>query len=318
MAVAPHVYSVAERKLMGNRSYALLTGLFVLVLGTAIGVAAWWMSGGQTQRSPYLVVSKTEVSGLNDASAVFYRGVRAGRVLAIRFNPDDVREILIDIEIDSELPITEGTWATLRPQGVTGLSQLALHDDGSQPIRLTTSSDDPARIPMRPGILERLMSDGADLFDRVQRIGGQIEELFSDGNVDRIGVILEHLEGTAEWLVGFDRRFDPVFNRLPALADEAKLVLEETRSLVTGLQDLPPELEALTRDARELSKTGQRIGEELHAELTPALKGALDELSQTSLEIQRLARQLQNQPQSLLQGPQAPMPGPGEDGYRKE
>ena len=303
---------------MGNRSYALLTGLFVLALGTAIGVAGWWMSGGQTQRLPYVVVSETDVSGLNDASVVFYRGVRAGRVLAIRFNPDDVREILIDIEVDASLPITEGTWATLRPQGVTGLAQLALHDEGADPVRLVSRPDDPARIPMRPGILDRLTTSGDRIIGSVERMSSNLEGLVSGENVARVDSILENVEAATERLATFDRRLDPVLDGLPRLTDEALLLLQELRNLMGGLESLPPELQALTRDARELSSTGRRIGEELHAELTPALKEALDELAQTGVELQRLARRLQEEPQSLLRGPQASQPGPGEPGYRKE
>lgn len=303
---------------MGNRTYALLTGLFILALGTAIGMVAWWMSGGQTQRVPYVVVSTIEVSGLNDASVVFYRGVRAGRVLAIRFNPDDVREILIDIEVDAELPITAGSWATLRPQGVTGLAQLALHDDGADPVRLATSSSDPARIPMRPGVLQRLTDGGDEVLGTLERLGSSLEDLFSDDNVRRVGSILENVEETTQRLKAFDRRLDPMVEGLPRLTDEAVKLLDELRTLVRGLEVLPSELEGLTRDARELSTTGRRIGEELHAELTPALAAALSELSQTGIEIQRLARRLQEQPQSLFHGPQLSPPGPGEPGYRKE
>ncbi len=303
---------------MGNRSYALLTGLFILALGTAVGMVAWWMSGGQTQRAPYVVVSKIEVAGLNDSSVVFYRGVRAGRVLAIRFNPDDVREILIDIEVDAALPITKGTWATLRPQGVTGLAQLALHDDGAEPVRLATSSADPGRIPMRPGVLQRLTDSGDEVLGTIERLGSNLEDLLSEENVRRVGSIIENVEETTARLKAFDRRLDPMIEGLPRLTDEAVLLLDELRILVRGLAVLPPELEALTRDARELSTTGRRIGEELHAELTPALTATLNELSQTGVEIQRLARRLQDQPQSLFHGPQTSPPGPGEPGYRKE
>ncbi len=303
---------------MGNRTYALLTGLFIILLGSTVALVAWWMSGGQTQRVPYTVVSTMEVAGLNVSSAVSYRGVRAGTVTEIRFNPEDSREILIDIEVDADLPVSQGTWATLRMQGITGLSQLALHDEGDQPERLLTRAEDPARIPMRPGLLDRLTDRGEGILGSVERIGANLEQLTSTDNLDRIGNILINVEVASERLKDFDQRLDPILDGLPILTDEALSLLGELRVLATGLQTLPEQFDSLTRDAQALTATGQRIGTDLQDEVTPALTRALDELAATGIELQRLARRLQDQPQSLLHGPQRAAPGPGEPGYRPQ
>lgn len=300
---------------MGNRTYALLTGLFIILLGSAVAVVAWWMSGGQTQRLPYTVVSTMEIAGLNESSPVSYRGVRAGTVTDIRFNPEDIREILIDIELDATLPVSRGTWATLRMQGITGLSQLALHDDGDDLQPLVTSADDPGRIPMRAGLLDRLASRGEDILGSVERLGASLERLTSTDNIDRVGTILANVEVASERLKDFDRRLEPVLDGLPPLTEEALALLAELRELTKGLQALPEQFESLTRDASALTATGQRIGNDFHEQLTPALTRALDELAATGIELQRLTRKLQNQPQILLHGPQRRAPGPGESGY---
>lgn len=301
---------------MGNRTYALLTGLFVVLLGGTVAVVAWWMSGGETERLPYTVVSSREIAGLNESSPVSYRGVRGGTVVGIRFNPEDSREILIDINIDADLPVTQGTWATLRIQGITGLSQLALHDEGDNPAPLPTSADDPGRIPMRPGLLDHLADRGEQILGSVDRIGSSLEQLVSADNVDRVGNILANVEIASERLKDFDQRLDPVLDRLPELTDEALALLVELRALAKDLQTLPGQFEFLAREAQTLSATGQRLGADLHDDVTPALTRALDELAATGIELQRLSRQLREQPQSLLRGPQRSSPGPGEPGYR--
>lgn len=300
---------------MGNRSHALLTGIFVLLLGSAVTLVAWWMSGGQTQRLPYTVVSTLEVAGLNEASPVAYRGVRAGTVVGIRFNPEDVREILIDIEIDASLPITQGTWASLRMQGVTGLSQLALHDEGSDPRPLLSSADDPGRIPMRAGLIDRLTGRGEDILATVERIGGNLEQLLSSDNVERVGSILANIDQASARLQDFDRQLEPLLAGLPELSDEALALLQELRLLASGLEPLPGQLSDVAAEAQLLAQTGQRLGDELGSELTPALARALDELTATGVELQRLARRLQEQPQSLIRGAPRGTPGPGEAGH---
>lgn len=301
---------------MGNRTYALLTGLFVMLLGSTVALVAWWMSGGETERVPYTVVSTMEVAGLNEASPVSYRGVRAGTVTGIRFNPEDIREILIDIEVDAGLAVSQGTWATLRMQGITGLSQLALHDDGEQPEPLPTSAEQPGRIPMRQGLLDRLAGRGESILESVERLGASLEQLTSPDNVDRVANILANVEIATERLKDFDERLEPLLDDLPELSDEALALLVELRALTAGLSSLPEQFEALTRDAGQLAATGQRIGTDLYEDVTPALTRALNELAATGVELQRLARQLEAQPQSLLHGRQRPAPGPGEPGFR--
>ena len=301
---------------MGNRTYALFTGLFIILLGSTVAVVAWWMSGGETERLPYTVVSSMEIAGLSESSPVSYRGARAGTVTSIRFNPEDMREIFIDIKVDASLAISHGTWATLRMQGITGLSQLALHDEGEQPEPLATSYEEPGRIPMRAGLLDRLTHRGEDILDSIGHIGAQVERLTSTDNIDRVRNILANVEVASERLKDFDQRLDPILDGLPTLTDEALALLVDLRAMTAELQTLPKQFESLTRDARALSVTGQRIGAALHEDVTPALTRALDELAATGVELQRLARQLQEQPQSLLHGPQRSEPGPGEPGYR--
>lgn len=302
---------------MGNRTYALLTGLFVILLGTAVVFIAWWMSGGQTQRLPYVVESRLEVFGLNDASPVFYRGVRAGRVRAIRFDPDDIGRILIDIEVDATLPITAGTWAAMRPQGVTGLTQLTLHDEGADPRRLETSPARPARIPMRPGALDRLIASGGQVLSDLERVGAGLGDLLNEDNLERVAAILENVESATGQFRDIDGRLDPLLSALPELTAETLLLLEDLRGIASGLNEVPPELTELLRELRSLSEVGHQLGAELQADLTPAIQQTLREFAASATELQRLARQLQEQPQGLLIGPGPQPPGPGEPGYRE-
>jgi phospholipid/cholesterol/gamma-HCH transport system substrate-binding protein len=84
---------------MENRSHALLAGLFTIVLAASLVVAAAWLGGREGPRVPYVIVSKVGVGGLNREAAVRYRGVEVGRVESIRFDPEDRRQILIDIGV---------------------------------------------------------------------------------------------------------------------------------------------------------------------------------------------------------------------------
>ncbi|MCI0734097.1 MAG: MlaD family protein [Methylococcaceae bacterium] len=148
---------------MGKETYALLTGLFVLTLGSALVAASIWLGHYGEERDVYLVVTQSSVSGLNPESTVLYRGVQVGKVSAISFDPMNSRNILVRIEVDKGLPITLGTYAMLRVQGLTGLAQIELGDSGENQQPLLTNNANPAQIPLQPSLIDKLADSGGNI-----------------------------------------------------------------------------------------------------------------------------------------------------------
>ena len=98
---------------MESRSYALLTGLFTILLGMALAATFVWFRGDTKSYSDYLVVSKFPVNGLNRQAAVRFRGVDIGKVDDISVDPQDSKNILIRVLLDNSVPITHGTFAQI-------------------------------------------------------------------------------------------------------------------------------------------------------------------------------------------------------------
>jgi phospholipid/cholesterol/gamma-HCH transport system substrate-binding protein len=105
---------------MENKAHALAAGIFTVVLGAAVLLAAMWFSGDTREKVPFVIESHYPVTGLNEQAAVRYRGVGIGKVTSIEFDPRDPRIILIGISVDRSVTLTRGTYAELRYQGVTG------------------------------------------------------------------------------------------------------------------------------------------------------------------------------------------------------
>ncbi len=146
-----------------NRRHALTAGFFLVTLMFATVVIIRWVTDYTVERSRYIVVIRGSVSGLRVDSLVCYRGVAAGKVTAIRLDANDPRDVLIDIEVDRSLPITQGVYATMRPQGVTGMSQIELLDSGENPQLLLAAGGPPARIGMRPSWIDQLADTGGEV-----------------------------------------------------------------------------------------------------------------------------------------------------------
>lgn len=323
---------------MHDRSYALFTAVFILALAIAIGATAWWLADVDTQRRPYELATAHSVSGLTDASRVYYRGVRAGRVEAVRITPEG--EIRIRIEIDRDIPITHGTFATMQTQGLTGISHLELEDTGEDPRSLATTADDPARIPLRPGLLDRLADTGEAVFDDIERIAGRIERLLSEDNIERVDGILANLKTASGDFIGLQAQAETALAAIPDVAADASHSLARIDAVTADLHAFMPRLDDIADDFSQLARDGSRLSVQIEQDVgrlsdqlerdvgglsrridrdvIPDLQQTLDRVYSAADDVSRLSRGIEEEPGSLIRGRLPHRPGPGERGYRPQ
>lgn len=301
---------------MENRAYALITGLFILVLGSAVVGGVLWLGSSAEALSPYVVVSDDSVSGLVEHSTVMYRGVQVGQVSSIGFDPSDFKHILIQIQVDSDVPITKGTYAVLRPQGVSGFSRIELTDDGKHPKRLQTDAYNPASIPMHPSLLAKVTTSGADLIAEGRHLLKNLNALLNDENGGHIKSILTNVESATGQLVELEKALQPVLAQVPVLTQQSQVTLKRMNKLLKQVGALATHIDELTRAARQLGTVGANAGQQLNGTILPQVSNLLTSLNRAVDELQRLTTRLNEHPESLLRGTPQPPPGPGEPGYQ--
>jgi len=294
---------------MGNRTYAVVTGIFVLVLGGALIAGAIWLKGPSNETRPYVVVSRGSVYGLMPQSTVFFRGVAAGSVESLSFDPKDARAILVRIEINRGVPITRSTVATLNLQGVTGLSQLELENTEANSPPLSTSTQFPASIPLQPSLLDEIGKHGIDVMKQLDLLTTNLNNVLSGSSQRHIQGLLANAEMASAELVTLEQHLDRAAELMPDLARHSTQTLKHVDALLTNLDELSVSLQ-------HLSQNGQTATGEMMSNTLPALNQTLYQLSRAATDIHRLSVGITNDPQRLLLGPQRLLPGPGEPGYK--
>lgn len=287
---------------MENRAHALIAGFFVILLGLALGLVGWWLSGRGEETRDYLVVSHGAISGLNAQAQVRYRGVRAGKVEDISLDPRDPRTILILIRIDDDIPVTRATRAQLNAQGVTGLAYVMLDDDGSDPALLEGKDGEPPRIELRSSAMDSLT-------DAARRIAS----VFDEKGVRDIHRTLGNLADASEGL-----------KELPTVMAALRQALNpdtvhRVQALVRHLEQTAGAAAPLTVEARELlaslnqlSRRLDRLGADAGEDTLPRVNALLGELEQNSRQLNQVLEDIGDAPQSVLFGRVPPSPGPGE------
>jgi phospholipid/cholesterol/gamma-HCH transport system substrate-binding protein len=332
---------------MENKAHAFAAGIFVVTVAAILLGLAFWLSRDTRVRDVYELSTKDAVTGLSEQAAVRFRGITVGKVTHIGFDPMIKGNVLVRIDVDTNLPLTKTAFSTLGYQGVTGLAYVQLDNDGPSDEALSTSADEPTRIPFRPGFLSQFADQGSFLLEQAQRVSESVGELLSPanqqaimGSVQSIGDSANKLGAASERIQAImDAQFGPERTDIPAL-------VADTRNTMKALQKTSAELNATamatTDTAKALTRVGQQISvdggmldqlgqsaaalnqsvQTINAALLPSTLRAADGASRTANSATRAARGIDramgtiaDNPQSLLYGSGSPAPGPGEPGF---
>ncbi|WP_303787437.1 MlaD family protein [Azovibrio restrictus] len=293
---------------MENRSHALMAGLFTLVLGLATVLSLYLFSERREDTRQVLVVTKENVSGLNPQAQVRYRGIRVGKVLDIRLDPDDVSNILILAEVEKLVPLTRGTTAKLSYQGVTGIAHVLLEDGGTDRLAL---AGDPPRIMMRPSLMDQLEDSLPQVLEQIQDFLANANQVMGSQNRQYLGRTLANLEMASGRMNGSLAQLQKLLSdenvaHVSAAVRESAPLMGETRKLVTQLQGVSARIEGILGEPASSPGGG---------DLMPRIHEMTVELTATSRQLNRVLQLLEEAPQSLVFGSPPGLPGPGEPGF---
>lgn len=301
---------------MENKAHAVVAGAFTLLMLLATLAAIMWFGGKREAVTEYVVVTRQNVTGLNLQAQVRYRGIRVGRVESVQLDKEDSRDILIRISISKDVPVTQGTIAKLGYQGLTGIAHVLLEDTGKNPAPVAQGANLP-RIPMQPSLMQEFADSGGAVLRQANELLTNINQLLNAENRSRISKTMANLEtgsanltatlAEARAVLADDRikRLGPAIANIEGAAGEARNALREAGKLL-------PHMIALTEKLDRM--VGETNGEGLAAS-SVRMQELGRELTQTSRQLNRILQMLEAAPQSLIYGPPAAAPGPGEPGF---
>lgn len=199
----------------------LALGLLLLLTGILAGVR--FMSRDRT----YFAEFFESVSGLEPSSPVKYKGVPVGSVTEIRFDPDDLRRILVRFKVRPDVPMKQGTRAVLQPMGITGISYLELSADISGAEDL-----DPAKaIPSDKGFSAKVQSSIKDLSELVARLNSFVEK-----NEENLTYAITDFRASAGSIRSTLEKVDALVTKVGGIVEEGSTAVGEGRKAVEDVR----------------------------------------------------------------------------------
>ncbi|EGF32271.1 ABC-type transport system [Oxalobacteraceae bacterium IMCC9480] len=306
---------------MENKSHALMAGIFTLALLVAGILLAMWFNRDRIERVPYEMATKLSVPGLNPQADVRYRGLDVGKVDEIIFDPNVPGQILVHISVRPDTPMTQSTYGVLGYQGVTGIAYVQLDDDGSKPVKLTSSKQSLARIEMRPSLFDNLQTRGLVILQQTEALTLRLNRLLTPDNQAVMLGAFSDISKAAIALESIPARLEPTLSRLPALTTQASGTLasiqrlsDDTGKLVNNFSGMATRLQAPDGTLDRLALTVDQLGS-VAGRIELKILPLGDEASSTLHAVNRTLETFNNRPQSILFGAAPGAPGPGEAGF---
>lgn len=289
---------------METRASYMIVGTFALlvVVGSLLFVL-WTAKNTQGEMRRYEIVFRQSVSGLSVGGPVLLEGVRVGQVSGIKVSPEDPGQVIVRVQVAADAPIRQDSQATLEPQGVTGMSAVAISGGTAASPMLAEQEGGIARIPSRPSQLQQIMSSVPSILSALDEMVDSANRLLSKDNMEIAGNLLvsvaeiadtlaRNKESIAQGLVGFGgagqsfaasgKRLDAVLRDLQTLIDKdfrlAAQSVDKAASRVDSLagmaepgvarffRDGGGELQRLLVEARRLTASLARLVQKVESD----------------------------------------------------
>ncbi len=326
---------------MASLKTKFAVGLFVLIGFVLITVAFVWlgMSRYLEEGKYYVAYFDESVQGLNNDSAVKYRGVSIGRVESIGVAPDE-NLIEVVLKIESEMRLTKNMVAQLKSVGITGIVFIELRKK-KDALDLAPHIRFPAKYPIvatEPSEMKMFVAGINDLMDQFKQmnVGGLAEKMrtildkinstIEDAQIKNISADIrlslqkiETILDTKKWdkvlasvnsattsFKAFSDKSDQAVSNFEKVAVNLNDMLSENRLKVGQLVD---SLKKTISDADTFFAEGKdflKDGEHKMSTLEPLLALTLSNLESASAGLTDLVELLSEQPSKLIFGTPPP------------
>ncbi|WP_455243140.1 MlaD family protein [Petrachloros mirabilis] len=313
----------------------VIVGLFVALLGAATLAGILWL--GKTDfrdaYDRYYAFMRESVAGLSVNSTVKYRGVDVGRVKEIALSPENPEEVRLVLDIDRGTPIKTDTIAVLETQGLTGLATLNL-TGGSRdapPLQATEGQEYPV-IKTGPSLffrldeaISRLLSEKGltKLLEDLDAVARSVADLMDEENRARFKQTMKNLSEAAQTVAAHRTQLERGLSGAAQTGESlAKMTASLNEQIPLLLGRVNKSALALQRMTDELAQTSKVVGsvvnetkpeiQQFSRQTIPELSLLVGELRQLTATLQRVAREIEREPNALVFG-RGPQPrGPGE------
>lgn len=293
---------------METRAPYVLVGAVAVLATAALAAFALWLGDAALgeERERFDIYFEEPVSGLDVGSPVRFNGIRVGRVVETRLDPERPTGVRVTVAVGEDTPIQEGAEAVVLPQGLTGSSYIQI-ESGPAPAPPLLAQEGRPRpvIPSRKSPIARLVGGAPDLVMRTTVLVERLSRMVDRENRRALTRSLERMETVTANLAAESEELTGVADAIESAAAEtqgaARSVDRATGRFATWMdRDLAP----LTAEAHSMLQGAhafvRRLDTNLNGRLAPRLVALTEDLERVAERTAAIAEELEESPREFL------------------
>jgi phospholipid/cholesterol/gamma-HCH transport system substrate-binding protein len=297
-----------------NANYALV-GAATMVLCVALVVFAVWLARLSFNREYdlYDILFIGPVRGLSEGGEVHFNGIKVGEVTDIALDRRDPNRVIARARVSADVPIKTDSFATLEPQGITGVNyvQITAGASGSPLLKDVTPPREIPVIRSQRSAISDLLQGGGTVLTRTIEALDRVNRVLSDENVKVLSATLSDVQAlTAEArerkaIIADAQKalqsIDQTAQDIGALAKSSQgLVDGDAKKTLANLNSAADEIKKAAADARGLVSALQGPTRDFATTGLPQLTSAVVTLQTAAESLDRLANQVEQDPKALV------------------
>ncbi|HVI33196.1 MlaD family protein [Phenylobacterium sp.] len=302
-----------------NANYAMV-GLSALILSIGLVIFIIWLARWQFRQENdlYDILFQGPVRGLNQGGEVHFNGIKVGEVTRIALDRTNPSRVIARARVTSDVPIRVDSYATLEPQGITGVNYIQITaGTPSKPLLKDTVPDD--KIPIirsQRSTLSDLLEGGGTVLTRTIEALDRVNRVLSDQNIKNFSAAVSDAQAvTAEFR---ERKAiiadaQSALQRIDEAAAELTLLTKDGRDMLNGdgrrtlrnVADAAEEAKATAADARAMIGALQAPTTDFATNGLPQITAAVIQLQSAAESLERLVNEVQRSPTGAISKPKA-------------
>jgi phospholipid/cholesterol/gamma-HCH transport system substrate-binding protein len=296
-----------------NANYALV-GFSTVMLFIGLVIFIVWLARVEYGREydVYDILFVGPVQGLSQGGDVDFNGIKVGEVTRIRLDRTDPSRVIASARVTSDVPIRKDSYATLEPQGVTGVNyvQITAGTAGSPLLKDTVPAGQVPVINTRPGVLSSLLQGSGTILATTAQALDRVNRLLSDQNLKNIAGSIRDINAITAEARNRKQMFadaDQAIKNIDQAAQSIKQLSDSSNQLVNGdgkrslkdIADAAAQIKEAAADAKVLVNKLEGPTTDFAATGLPQLTQAIASLQQAADSMNRLAAEAEQSPRAL-------------------
>ena len=303
-----------------NANYALV-GLSTLILTVALMVFVVWLARLRinAEYDLYDIVFAGPVRGLSEGGEVHFNGIKVGEVTKIALDKTNPQNVIARVRMTQDVPVRVDSYATLEPQGITGLNYIQISaGTPAKPLLQDVACKNvgigrqciPVMKSQRSAISDLLEGGGTVLTSTIEALH-RVNQVLSDENIKTFTAALSDAQSvTAELrerksiIADAQSAIQHLDEATGAIADLSRtangLVGGDGKRMVKNLADAAVEAKSAAADARAMVSRLQGPTSDFATNGLPQITAAVIQLQTAAESLDRLVSEVESSPTGAL------------------